>query len=322
VKALPRALLILALIMMAGAPPALATDYLFTVINFPVGLNVATSGAYGINANHEIVGSFNNTSGQQWGYLRQPDGTIVPYQNNNANTYLLGLDDHGNQVGQYTNGSGKIVGFEAGSATNLDFGSICTVARGINTSGQIVGTYRDGGSLSYGFYLPSLGGVPTIIDYGSHYTQVMGINNNGQIVGIYLTSGGNINGFSVAFNDLANPTDIIHGTDMTYALGINDSGTIVGGYINATGWHGYIYENGGFETVDFPGPGGVSYQTRIYDISNDGWLVGDYYDNGVYHAFLARPTDFVVATPVPATVVLFGSGLLGLAGWRWPRRKH
>ena len=309
------------MMMMAGAPPALATDYLFTVINFSSDLQVATSRAYGINANHEIVGGFDNTSGQQWGYFRQTDGTIVPYQNNGANTYLFGLDDYSNTVGRYTNGSGKILGFEPGSATDLNFGLMATVARGINNSGQIVGYYLNAPNISFGYYLPSLGGTPTAIDYGNHFTLAMGINNSGQIVGYYLTNDGTVHGYSEAFNDLANPADIIHGTDKTYAFGINDSGTIAGSYIDDTGWHGYIYENGSFETIDFPGPGGVSYQTRIFSITDDGWLVGDYYDDGVFHAFLATPMDLAEPVPVPATLLLCGSGLLGLAGWRRRRPK-
>ena len=321
-KALSRALLISAvLMMMAGALPALATDYLFVEINFPSDFNVVTSGAYGINANHAIVGGFNNTSGQQWGYFRQTDGTIVPYQNSSANTYLLGLDDHGNAVGGYTNGSGMVTGFEQGLVTNLNYGLMATVARGINTGGQIVGYYLNAPDSGFGYYQSSLGSTPTTIDYGNHFTLAMGINNSGQIVGYYLTNAGTVHGFSVTYNDLANPTDIIHGNDKTYAYGINDSGAIVGCYIDATGWHGYVYADGSFETVDFPGAGNVYYQTRVLGITDDGWLVGDYYDGGAFHAFLASPTDWATPVPVPATLLLFGSGLLGLGGWRHRRPK-
>ena len=54
--------------------------------------------------------------------------------------------------------------------------------------------------------------------------------------------------------------------------------------------------------VDLP-PGVVL--TTAYGINDQGWIVGVASNN---HAFLL--------TPIPGAVWLFGSGLLGLVGWR------
>src|SRR6266545_3274488 len=68
-----------------------------------------------------------------------------------------------------------------------------TTAFGINTSGQIVGAYGDGGG-QHGFLLS--GGSYTTLDVpGSTATAATGINASDQIVGIYQAGSSRNHGF-------------------------------------------------------------------------------------------------------------------------------
>jgi hypothetical protein len=72
-------------------------------------------------------------------------------------------------------------------------GAFYTAAAGINSAGQIVGSYRDAGAIIHG-YLLSDGGCRTLDPPGSTMTEAWWINDLGQIVGQY-SSGGTIHGF-------------------------------------------------------------------------------------------------------------------------------
>jgi len=72
-------------------------------------------------------------------------------------------------------------------------GATFTVARGINNSGQIVGTYSDA-SGGHGFLYTA--GVFTPLDVpGAAATEADGINTSGQIVGTYFDQSGGEHGF-------------------------------------------------------------------------------------------------------------------------------
>lgn len=121
--------------------------------------------------------------------------------------------------------------------TTLDFpGSTSTNALGVNTSGQVVGSYQAGG-VTQGFLLS--GGVFTSIDFsGSSLTSANGINDSGQVVGDYI-SGGVYHGFLLnggVFTTLDFPS-----STATLAEGINASGQVVGEYNDNGGvTHGFL----------------------------------------------------------------------------------
>lgn len=66
-------------------------------------------------------------------------------------------------------------------------GAPSTFASGINSRGDVAGSYRDASGKSHG-YLQS-DGVLTTFDYGAVYTDARGINARGEIVGAYKRPG-------------------------------------------------------------------------------------------------------------------------------------
>ena len=70
------------------------------------------------------------------------------------------------------------------------------------------------------------------------------------------------------------------------ALGINASGQIVGSYYDAAYiHHGFLYDQGGYTTLDVPG----STWTQAHAINDSGQIVGSYSDGAGQHGFLATP---------------------------------
>src|SRR3982751_3408598 len=66
-------------------------------------------------------------------------------------------------------------------------GAISTDVSGINSSGEIVGTYTDANNVVHGFRLDS--GIFAVIDYpGAVSTNATSINDRGDIAGFFLDS--------------------------------------------------------------------------------------------------------------------------------------
>jgi len=214
--------------------------------------------------------------------------------------------------------------------TTIDVpGSSSTRAYGINKAGDIVGTYvvsRPVGVNSYGFLLTK--GRFTTIDFpGGFGTEAHGINAAGEIVGVYWDNQGAAlgrHGFLLSggrFTRIGGPHAVV-----TRALGINDSGQIVGVYTvrgpsgipgsEAGGLlsrllrhpypydyeygHGFVYDNGRFTNIDFPGAARGE-QTMATAINAADQVVGSYLDrNYVTHGFMLMRGNYInVMSPVP-----------------------
>jgi uncharacterized membrane protein len=162
------------------------------------------------------------------------------------------------------------------------------MAFGINSSGQIVGTYFDSkrGKIR-GFF--DDGGVVRAIDVPfpkvSYLLCLCGINNSKDIVGEYVGT----NGEGHAFLDHEN-TGVFKIVDFPGAIasgasGINNGGQIVGDYRDsARRLHGFLRTAGQYRTIDVPG-----FHTTAGGINSIGWIVGGFYDRtGKEHGFLYR----------------------------------
>jgi hypothetical protein len=120
-----------------------------------------------------------------------------------------------------------------------------TSGTSINTAGDIVGIYFDGGVNAHGFLLS--GGAYTTIDYpGATDTYLTGINDVGQIVGWFR--GDSISGFSYDVQTQTFTTFNRPFASQTYAFGINSAGAIAGTYFHVA-QHGQNSRWIGFELV-------------------------------------------------------------------------
>jgi probable HAF family extracellular repeat protein len=228
--------------------------------------------------------------------------------------------------------------------TTVDFpGSDRTRVYGINKAGDIVGTYEVWDPTvavhSHGFLLAN--GHFTTIDFpGGIGTEAYGINAAGEIVGVYWDNQGAAlgrHGFLLSggrFMRIDGPHAAV-----TRALGINDGGQIVGVYtvrrpsgIPGTGCenggllarlffdcpyayeygHGFVYTNGRFTNVDFPGAA-YGEQTLASAISASGQVVGTYLDrNHVTHGFMLTRGNYInVDVPGPRQTYPTGVNMAG-----------
>jgi probable HAF family extracellular repeat protein len=121
-------------------------DGVFAQIDVPGAVDTQ---AVKINAAGDIVGSWDtdiNTRGH--GFLLTREGRYILIDNPNAapeSTSATGMNDRGQIVGVYEDGTGTTHGFLliGGTFTDVDFpGADFTNCRGINNAGVIVGRYQ------------------------------------------------------------------------------------------------------------------------------------------------------------------------------------
>jgi probable HAF family extracellular repeat protein len=171
-----------------------------------------------------------------------------------------------------------------------------TWASGNNDAGTIVGYYQLSGEINRHAFLLN-DATYTSFDYpGAAHTTAFDINNAGSIVGGYHTSpsGEPTETWGFVKHDSSFETIAYPGAN-THATGINDSGQIVGFYADASGVHGYLYEESEFTTVDYPGALG----TYLGGINNQGQIVGRYQTaSGETHGFL-KDGDTYISFDVP-----------------------
>jgi hypothetical protein len=269
-----------------------AAAYTYTLLSFPgtldtvaVGLNPGAS-----TSKVEIVGEYSAGA-----FLAHVSGTKIVTETYQAENYPDGatpsdVNDLGQIVGTYVDSSGLVHGFELSSGKvttiNVPFaGAIATYPEAINNSGEIVGSWSDGGALQ-GFTL--IGGAYTSFNYpGATVTFGQDINNAGEIVGIYISP--DSNGDQGYLLSGGTYTSIeVPGAVNTEAIALNDAGVIVGYYYpnESNLAEGFVLNGGVFTTVTIPGEP----YTVLFDINDSGVLLGNNQDAaGIEVGFLATP---------------------------------
>jgi hypothetical protein len=279
-----------------------APSYTYTLLNFP-GTFYTFSG--GINmgvttSKTEIVGGYGSIPQPAGGFLAQVSGTKTVKEAFEAvNDPQFGLDqganavnDSGQIVGYYVDGSGAVHGYErsGGKFATLDVpfaGATGTYADGINNSGEVVGGWIVSDGFSHGF--TRIGGTYASFDYpGASQTFAIGVNTAGDIVGYYDDTSGVEHGFLLSggtYTSFDPP-----GSLLSLGFAINDAGIIVGAYCTTSecqqGEQGFVLSGGVFTTITIPSEP----FTWVTGINNNGVLLGQYQDAaGLVVSFLATP---------------------------------
>jgi uncharacterized membrane protein len=181
---------------------------------------------------------------------------------------------------------------------------------GINNRGEITGEYLrpDGES---GLYRDRRGRISSFDVPGAMGTEAVRISGRGQIVGQYSNDTPFVNDSAAVRAYVTDRGRFVRldvpGAELTTAFGVNDRGWVVGGYVergtprNLDGryeeFHGYLWRDGRFRTIDVPGAPG----TELYEVNNRGDVLGIYAGTrvGEQHGFLldrrGRITEIDVA---------------------------
>ncbi len=257
----------------------------------------------GIDNAGVIVGTVDPNRSDEAGFY----GTIGSYTTiaypGSIFTSATGISPLGTIVGTYTLGQERISlsGYELSGTTFTDISiDAVTVPLSINLQGDVAGAAGQGfGSSGY----LDIGGQITGIENigGVFVSSIAGLNDSGDYVGNFTPypTDGTVppnppqDYSNFAFEVAGSTTTIIDvpGSYSTQVTGINDGGEIVGYYYDNAGTpgvpeegaeHGFIYENGQYQTIDYPGSGGGTALTGINDL---GEIVGTYGSDG----FIATP---------------------------------
>lgn len=289
------------------------------------GIGTRSSQGEAINNNGQIIGSNN---GDEQPFLWENDVKTVL---NVSSLYGEGrdLNDFGSATGFASNpdtGSPSAFLYENGNVHDLGTldGTGWSEGRGINNSGQVVGTNATSLNEVRGFIyndgtMTSLGTLQ-----GGTYSEASSINNSGQVTGVSATNFGSGTRAYIWENDIMTNLGVLYDGYHSEGFDIDDSGQVVG-FSAGIGAKAFIWNSteGMLDLNLLIDPDDPLYGQfnliRALGISDNGkYITG--YGRMQGSDDLAFRLELVSVVPIPASLPLFLTGLAGLGYLR--RRKR
>ncbi len=193
-------------------------------------LGGATSAAYGINQQSQIVGYADTTAGATHAFMSD-HGTMTDLGTlGGMNSYAYGINDLGQIVGQAQTATGAYHAFLYQSGSMSDLGSFAgdnSVAYKINNSGQIVGSSYINATDFHPFLYDNAILTDLGVPAGSVDGEAFSINSAGTIVGYSENADASmVRGFTYDSGVLNNLGTL--GANSSFGSDINESGNVVG----------------------------------------------------------------------------------------------
>jgi hypothetical protein len=167
------------------------------------------------------------------------DGTALNYLVQGINKKSIFTGSYENTSGEIFGYTGKDAEYKKG-ITLPGITTIAVAGRGINDSGDLAGWYEDSSGVQHGFVL--IGKKATTVDDPGGTTNVEGINNMGEASGLYTDTSGNRHGFTYDIKKKKFTELTVSGSTYVEVWGLNDKGVVAIDGENSSGvFVGYLY---------------------------------------------------------------------------------